>query len=162
MSGPATLRRPRRRAVPFVLSAARRHTLAAVCERLLPSDDGWGAREAGVAAYVERALAAPRLIWLQRIFVTGLDELEAQAEALRGQAFAACGADDQDAILKSVEARRRQPMHRLFFTWLFLLTIEGAFGDPRHGANAGESGWRYLGKAADGPRPGACRREEGP
>jgi len=94
-------------------------TLAAVLERLIP-----GAGEAQVIRYVERAAA---------------DHAETYAAGLAALgAFAAFDGAAQDAALAAIEGGP-------FFELVRLHAIQGMFGDPSHGGNAGHAGWRLLG-----------------
>jgi gluconate 2-dehydrogenase gamma chain len=102
-----------------MLSAAERETLAAVLERLIP-----GAAEAQVIRYVERAAAAHA------------DTYSDGLASLGG--FAELPADEQDAALAALEGGA-------FFELVRLHAIQGMFGDPSHGGNAGYAGWDLLG-----------------
>jgi gluconate 2-dehydrogenase gamma chain len=102
-----------------MLSGPERETLAAVLERLIP-----GAAEAQVIRYVERAAAA---------------HADTYAEGLAGLgAFAELPAAEQDKALSALEGGA-------FFELVRLHAIQGMFGDPSHGGNAGYAGWDLLG-----------------
>ena len=102
-----------------MLSDADRETLAAVLERLIP-----GAAEAQVIRYVERAAAA---------------HADLYAEGLAGVGdFASLPPAEQDAVLSALEGGA-------FFELVRLHAIQGMFGDPSHGGNAGYAGWDLLG-----------------
>ena len=75
------------------------------------------------------------------------DRLPAVRAALGalGAGFAGADAAAQDAAIATLE--HESPAA---FGLLRSLVIEGAFGDPVHGGNAGGAGWRLLGYA--GPR----------
>jgi gluconate 2-dehydrogenase gamma chain len=102
-----------------MLSDRDRTTLAAVLERLIP-----GAAEARVIRYVERVAAGHRDVYL-----AGLTSLEG---------FASLPAGEQDAALTQLEGGE-------FFELVRLHAIQGMFGDPVHGGNAGYAGWDLLG-----------------
>jgi gluconate 2-dehydrogenase gamma chain len=102
-----------------MLSDGDRATLEAVLERLIP-----GAAEAQVIRYVERAAAA---------------HAGTYRDGLAGLAgFAALPAAEQDAALARIEGGE-------FFELVRLHAIQGMFGDPAHGGNAGHAGWDLLG-----------------
>jgi hypothetical protein len=102
-----------------MLSDAERETLAAMLERLIP-----GAAAAHVPRYVEGAAANQR---------------EAYTEGLAALAgFAALPSAAQDAALAKLEGTA-------FFELVRLHAIQGMFGDPSHGGNAGCVGWDLLG-----------------
>jgi gluconate 2-dehydrogenase gamma chain len=134
---------------------SRRRTLAAAATRILPSDGGPGAREAGAAEAVAMALEHPFLRLLRPFFESHLDGLAGRARELYGRDLADCDPEQQDALLREVAADP-QPRSRMFFELLVSLTIEGFLGDPVHGGNRGEVGWRAIGLAPGGPRANAC------
>jgi len=133
--------------------------VAAAASRIFPSDEaGPGAREAGVAVYIDRQLARPWGRDLHR-YTQGPFEENAPAEfGYQGQAtpqqiyrqglkelkgFDRLGPDEQDQKLKQIEAS-------LFFSLLRQNTIEGMFCDPTHGGNIDMLGWQLIG--FPGPR----------
>jgi gluconate 2-dehydrogenase gamma chain len=141
------------------LSQAEALIVAAAASRIFPSDEaGPGAREAGVAVYIDRQLAGP---WgrdrhrytqgpfeenaptdfgyqgqatPQQIYRQGLKELKG---------FDHLEPAEQDQKLKQIEAS-------LFFSLLRQNTIEGMFCDPMHGGNIDMLGWQLIG--FPGPR----------
>jgi gluconate 2-dehydrogenase gamma chain len=140
-------------------SQAEALVVAAATSRIFPSDEaGPGAREAGVAVYIDRQLAGP---WgrdrhrytqgpfeenapaefgyqgkatPQQIYRQGLKEL---------QGFDRREPAEQDQQLKQIEST-------LFFSLLRQNTIEGMFCDPMHGGNVEMLGWQLIG--FPGPR----------
>ena len=123
------------------MNAARRAALLAALECLLPADEqGPGAVALGAGAYVERALGAEHGDSLEA-YERGLDALDARALAVHGARFAALGAQARDEVLGEAGA---------FLELLRSHAIEGCFGDPRWGGNAGGAGWALLGYP--GPR----------
>jgi gluconate 2-dehydrogenase gamma chain len=132
--------------------------VAAAASRIFPSDDsGPGAREAGVAVYIDRQLAgsygrdryrytqppfddAPPQLGYQaketprRVYREGLKELKG---------FHLLSLAEQDTALQRIESS-------VFFSLLRQNTIEGMFCDPLHGGNAGMVGWQLIG--FPGPR----------
>jgi gluconate 2-dehydrogenase gamma chain len=140
-------------------SQAEALVVAAATSRIFPSDEaGPGAREAGVAVYIDRQLAGP---WgrdrhrytqgpfeenapaefgyqgkatPQQIYRQGLKEL---------QGFDRLEPAEQDQQLKQIEST-------LFFSLLRQNTIEGMFCDPMHGGNVEMLGWQLIG--FPGPR----------
>ena len=133
--------------------------VAAAASRIFPSDEaGPGAREAGVAVYIDRQLAGP---WGRdhHRYTQGPFEENAPAEfGYQGQAtpqqiyrqgikdlkrFDRLEAAEQDEKLKQIETT-------LFFSLLRRNTIEGMFCDPMHGGNIDMVGWQLIG--FPGPR----------
>jgi gluconate 2-dehydrogenase gamma chain len=101
------------------LSDEERRTLAAMLERLIP-----GAGDAGVIRYVERAASAE-----PDLYAGGLGALAGLADL---------APEEQDERLSAIE-------HGEFFELVRLHAIQGMFGDPSHGGNAGGMGWTLLG-----------------
>jgi gluconate 2-dehydrogenase gamma chain len=133
--------------------------VAAAASRIFPSDEtGPGAREAGVAVYIDRQLAGP---WgrdghryTREPFEEGTTpEFGYQGEATPREIyrqgikqltrFDRLEPGEQDQKLKQIEAS-------LFFSLLRQNTIEGMFCDPMHGGNVDMLGWQLIG--FPGPR----------
>jgi gluconate 2-dehydrogenase gamma chain len=132
--------------------------VAAAASRIFPSDDsGPGAREAGVAIYIDRQLAGSygrdRFRYTQPPFEDAPATLGYQGkqtpreiyrhglQSLTG--FDLLGSAEQDKALQQIDSS-------LFFLLLRQNTIEGMFCDPLHGGNAGMVGWQLVG--FPGPR----------
>lgn len=107
-----------------------RATLAAAMERIIPSDDTPGAREAGTIDFLDRYLTGLEWIlakpdgsgfetltgdaaraWEQRLevirarYVAGIADLDARSRSAFGVGFAALDDDGRDGILTAVEGR---------------------------------------------------------
>lgn len=133
--------------------------VSAAVSRIFPSDDSSpGAREAGVAIYIDRQLAGPwgrdRFRYTQPPFDDNAPpELGYQGQAAPRQlyreglkslkSFLSLSPTDQDAALQRIETSP-------FFSLLRQNTIEGMFCDPIHGGNSGMVGWQLIG--FPGPR----------
>ena len=132
--------------------------VAAAASRIFPSDEsGPGAREAGVAIFIDRQLAGSygrdRFRYTQPPFEDAPRELGYQGSATprqiyRGglkalQGFHLLAPAAQDEALHEIEST-------IFFSLLRQNTIEGMFCDPLHGGNAGMVGWQLVG--FPGPR----------
>ncbi len=132
--------------------------VAAAASRIFPSDDsGPGAREAGVAVYIDRQLAGSygrdHFRYTQPPFEDAPPELGYQAketprqiyrEGLKGlKDFHLLPPAERDTALQQIESSA-------FFALLRQNTIEGMFCDPLHGGNAGMVGWQLVG--FPGPR----------
>ena len=132
--------------------------IAAAASRIFPSDDsGPGAREAGVAVFIDRQLAGSygrdRFRYTHPPFEAAPREFGYQGsatprqiyrEGLKGLAgFHHLSPAAQDEALRKIESS-------LFFSLLRQNTIEGMFCDPIHGGNAGMIGWQLVG--FPGPR----------
>lgn len=123
-----------------VFNSHQRATIEAATARIIPTDRDPGALEAGVIDYIERALSghAKRSVELYLDGVLELDRLALERFAVKP--FAALGPAEQDQILRLLE-QRRSP----FFAMLLEHTMEGFYGDPRHGGNKDRVGWKVIG-----------------
>ena len=132
--------------------------IAAAASRIFPSDDsGPGAREAGVAIFIDHQLAGSygrdRFRYTHPPFEDAPREFGYQGsatprqiyrEGLKGlQGFHLLLPTAQDEALRKIQST-------LFFALLRQNTIEGMFCDPIHGGNAGMVGWQLVG--FPGPR----------
>jgi gluconate 2-dehydrogenase gamma chain len=132
--------------------------VAAAASHIFPTDDsGPGAREAGVAIYIDRQLAGPygrdRYRYTQGPFEDAPPELGYQGKATPREIyreglknlkdFDRLAPEEQDARLQQIESSR-------FFSLLRQHTIEGVFSDPIHGGNIDMIGWQLIG--FPGPR----------
>jgi gluconate 2-dehydrogenase gamma chain len=129
-----------RREALETLSATEADILEAFCARLIPSDEtGPGAREARAAHYIDRSLAGA-LAASRETYRTGLSALDARARQMKGQAFGRLSEADQDAALVALQAA-----NPAFFSMVRDHTLQGTFGDPYYGGNAGFVGWDMIG-----------------
>jgi len=133
--------------------------IAAAASRIFPSDEaGPGAREAGVAFYIDHQLAGPWGRDRHRYTQEPFEENAAAEFGYQGKAtprqiyrqglkdltsFDRLAPPEQDQKLKQIETT-------LFFSLLRQNTIEGMFSDPIHGGNADMVGWQLIG--FPGPR----------
>jgi len=121
-----------------VLSASEAATLAAICARIIPSDDsGPGAAEARAAEYIDRALGG----WLapsRDAYTTGLAAINDAARARSGQRFVDLPPVQQDAVLETIAETP-------FFALVRAHTLQGTFCDPAYGGNANFVGWDLIG-----------------
>ena len=121
-----------------VLSATDAATLAAICARIIPTDEsGPGAAEARAAEYIDRALGG----WLapsRDAYTAGLAAIDDAARARAGRRFSELNGAEQDAVLATLD---QTP----FFALVRGHTIQGTFCDPAYGGNANFVGWDLIG-----------------
>jgi gluconate 2-dehydrogenase gamma chain len=121
-----------------VLSTPEAATLAAVCARIIPTDDtGPGATEARAADYIDRALGG----WLapsREAYAAGLAAIDDAARARGGQRVVDLPPAQQDAVLDTLAPTP-------FFALVRTHTIQGTFCDPAYGGNANFVGWDLIG-----------------
>jgi gluconate 2-dehydrogenase gamma chain len=108
--------------------------MEAVCEQIIPSDDGPGAREAGAMYFIDYALSQTEP-HLQPIFRSGLKKL---AAACAPGKFNELGTSQQIVVLKKLEQSE-------FFARARQYTILGFLGDPARHGNRDQVGWKYIG-----------------
>lgn len=130
------------------LTVAEADALEAVCARLIPTDaNGPGAAEARAAHYIDRALGGA-LKSSRPAYAAGLAALDRYAGSSRGARFAALPPADQDRVLRDVSTGAATGFpgdSAAFFNLVRTHTIEGTFGDPYYGGNAGFVGWDLIG-----------------
>jgi len=121
------------------LSQAELADVDAITAQIIPSDATPGAREAGVALFIDRALATffGRLAPDFRSQLAAF-RLRCQSEHPEVSSFAALSPAQQIDFLKQVE---RTP----FFARMRLLTLVGLFAMPKYGGNRDGVGWQLLG-----------------
>ena len=132
--------------------------VSAAVSRIFPSDDsGPGAREAGVAIYIDRQLAGPygrdRYRYTQPPFENAPPEFGYQGQATPREIYRD-GLKSLTGFHLLPPERQDTALHQIASTHFFALlrrhTIEGMFADPIHGGNAGMIGWQLIG--FPGPR----------
>ena len=121
------------------LTAAEGRTLGAICERIVPTDQTPGAAWAGVVNFIDRQLMGPYRRQ-QAAYRTGLVEIDQAAGRQFGKDFASLDARQQTAFLESLAGGAQR-----FFSTVIAHTMQGYYGDPRHGGNRDAVSWRMLG-----------------
>jgi hypothetical protein len=113
--------------------------LAAIAERIFPADDSPGAREAGVPAFLDRALGT-FFVSAKPMVESGLEDLNRRTRERwhSGGQFATLAPDQQDELLRTIETTP-------FFQWVRTATLCGMFADPAWGGNRDKAGWKLLG-----------------
>jgi gluconate 2-dehydrogenase gamma chain len=132
----------------FTLGEAR--TLAALSDQLIPPDHDPGADWAGVVNYIDVQLCGPFQRW-QQTYRNGLASVDRSSRAKYNCPFAVLSADQQFAILRSMETGELSPYGwdgispSAFFELLLNHAMQGYYGDPRHGGNRDHTSWRMVG-----------------
>ena len=111
-------------------------TAGAICERIIPADQDPGAASAGVLNYIDLQLVGP-LKKHQRLYRQGLAGVDDLSIARFGKRFSALATSEQDVVLTAIESRP-------FFALIRDHTMQGFYGDPRHGGNREYASWRML------------------
>jgi len=119
-------------------------TVDAICGQIVPEDQDAGAEEAGVVVYIDRQLTRfykP----LQRTYRQGIAAIDRESVRLAGHPFADLPMGAQLDVLHGIE---RNPELKPFFDLLVAHTMQGFYGDPRHGGNRERVGYKMLGVAS--------------
>jgi gluconate 2-dehydrogenase gamma chain len=130
-----------------ILGASEWQTIDALVARILPSDDGPGAREANVVGFIDAQLATKELGPIAPVILEAARRLETLARDRFARSFSLLDAAAQDALAHAMSRGELFPPPfpgREVFAALHTLTLEGFLSDPLHGGNAGQIGWRYV------------------
>jgi gluconate 2-dehydrogenase gamma chain len=124
-------------------------TLAAICDQIIPEDKDPGAAWAGVVSYIDRQLCGP-LEHLRGAYRSGIAAVDNSSRALHGADFVGLTAVQQVELLTLMEQGRapgdwRNISSAEFFNLLVDQTMQGFYGDPRHGGNREGVSWKMLG-----------------
>lgn len=135
-------------AAPAALKAGAWKSVAAACEQIIPTVDGFGASTANCVNFIDKLLAHEERTSLA-LYTQAFADLDRHAQARWQKNFAAAGADAQreclenleDGVLAHWQAAVKQQQ---FFEMLRFHTILGFLAAPKFGGNADYSGWRAL------------------
>jgi len=125
-------------------SIAEARTVEAMCAHIVPADRDPGAVEAGVVVYIDRQLSGffkP----LQKTYRQGIADIDRECVRAAGHGFADLPSASQLGMLQRME---RDPARKPFFEMLVAHTMQGFYGDPRHGGNRERASWKMLGVAS--------------
>ncbi len=112
---------------PQFFTAAEYAMVERLAEMIIPSDATPGAREAGVAEFIDFMVASDPA--LQYSFRTGLAGLNAYSELTLGKSFAALSPDQQTSLLEPLahKARPGEEDSRRFFSAFREITLIGFY-----------------------------------
>lgn len=122
------------------LSDEQAATLEAWCDCLIPEDADPGAKRAGAVRYIDTQLAG-RFRRYRKTYATVLAALDSASQSAHGMRFAALAFEQRTALLAKFEKGE----HRRAFDLVLDHTLQGFYGNPRHGGNAGFVSWTMLG-----------------
>jgi gluconate 2-dehydrogenase gamma chain len=131
------------------LNVEEARTLEAVCERIIPADQDPGAAWAGVVNYIDRQLVGPYRR-LRKTYLLGLAGTNGTSRSMFGKSFVELTAQQQDAVLQAMDSGQAQGEHwasvsaKSFFDLVVSHTLQGYYGDPRHGGNRERASWKML------------------
>jgi len=125
-------------------------TLAAACDQIIPPDEDPGAAWSGVVNYIDRQLCGP-LKDLQNSYRWGIAAIDRSSQILYGSDFRILSSTRQIELLTRMEQGQapaeawKQIPSTEFFSLLVDQTMQGFYGDPRHGGNRDRASWKMLG-----------------
>ncbi len=131
------------------LSPDEARTLVAICERIIPADQDPGAAWAGVVAFIDRQLTGPYRR-LRKTYRWGLAGTNATGIATFGKPFVDLTSQQQDGVLETMDKGQargdgwQQVSAQSFFDMVVSHTMQGFYGDPRHGGNRDRVSWKML------------------
>ena len=131
----------------FTVDEAR--TLAAMSDQIIPPDHDAGAVWAGVVNYIDRQLCGPYKT-LQTVYRKGLAGVDQTSQLAYGRIFADLESHQQIEMLHHLEdgnasgAAWKEFSSSEFFAYVVDHTMQGFYGDPRHGGNRDGVSWRML------------------
>ncbi|HSW49931.1 MAG TPA: gluconate 2-dehydrogenase subunit 3 family protein [Bryobacteraceae bacterium] len=121
----------------FTVAEAR--TLDAIAEQIIPTDDFPGASEAGVVRFIDLQLT--RHYRKHRdAYRKGIAGVDAASRERFQKPFADLPPDQQEEVLREIQEKDAE-----FFALIRAHTMQGYYGDPRHGGNRDEVSWKMLG-----------------
>ena len=113
-------------------------TADAICEQIIPADQDPGARDAGVVNYIDLQLT--RHFRTHRdTYRQGLAKVDSISQSKHGRRFAELAFAEQTTVLREVQKQAKP-----FFDLIVAHTMQGFYGDPRHGGNRQGASWKML------------------
>jgi gluconate 2-dehydrogenase gamma chain len=132
------------------LTADEARTVEAISEHIVPADQDPGATQAGVVNFIDRQLVG-HLKHLQPTYREGIAGVNQTSLAMHGKPFAALPSSQQLGVLTALEKNEapgeiwKRRSAREFFGLVVSHTMQGFYGDPRHGGNREGVSWKMLG-----------------
>jgi len=115
--------------------------VAAICGQIIPEDQDPGAVTAGVVHFIDIQLTRFYKA-LQKTYRLGIPQIDRESIRVTGKKFVDLPAGSQLALLQRIEKNAEL---RPFFDLLVAHTMQGFYGDPRHGGNRDRVSWKMLG-----------------
>ena len=132
-----------------------------IVEQIIPTDEWPGAKDAGVANFIDKQLVGP-YIWYQEKYRKGLTAIEASCKLLYKKSFEELPWEGQTNYLKLMQSGKLgEPIRnsktaqsgeiwtegadRIFFGLIRDHTMQGFYGSPRHGGNKNYVSYKMIG-----------------
>jgi gluconate 2-dehydrogenase gamma chain len=123
--------------------------LVAIADRLIPSDDlGPGVKDAGAEQYFTKVLADPRMRAIKSLVTRGAVWVHKAARKEIGVAFTEAPVASRDDLIRRLAENQVRPngfSPATFVKVMIALSLEAFLGDPRHGGNRDQIGWKFAG-----------------
>jgi len=148
---------------PWVFLTAEEASLVeAICEQIIPSDDWPGAKDAGVARFIDKQLTGP-YIRFQEGYAKGLASVKASSLLIHKVSFEQLSWEEQTIFLKNMESGKLAAIcndlsgsisaekiwengaDRQFFNLIRDHSMQGFYGSPRHGGNKNYISYKMVG-----------------
>jgi gluconate 2-dehydrogenase gamma chain len=126
------------------LTEAQHATLQALIERILPSDNGVGAKEADVMAYVEWVTHQTFFRDREALVVAGLEFINSISIHLWQKPMTACSPAQQDETIRTLAEVPKLSCYR-FLQCVINMCLAGFLCDPKYGGNRDRVGWKHMG-----------------
>src|SRR5438105_6206 len=130
------------------LTKQQQQTLRAAVDRIIPPDDYPGTWQSGVGDYLAGQFESD-LRPVLNDYCSGLAALEAESVARFQQSFSMLSDQEQDIVLRHVEAGEVltawEVAPNIFFNLLVNTTAEGFYSDPEQGGNRNGASWAMIG-----------------
>lgn len=118
-------------------------------DTLIPPDEDPGARDAGVVHYIDLQLTR----WFRRYqkeYRTALAGIDRWARAHGGPGFAGLAPSAREEMLALMEQGQADRAYfpdggKSAFELVLAHTMQGFYGNPRHGGNRGYASWKMIG-----------------
>jgi gluconate 2-dehydrogenase gamma chain len=135
------------------LTVAEGQALRAICECLIPTDEYPGAAWAGAVKYIDIQVYG-HYRKHRPTYRSGIAALDLVSRKKHGQPFASLESERQVELLKAVETGQapasawKPADQQQFFDLVLTHTMQSYYGDPRHGGNREQVGYRMIGVPA--------------
>jgi gluconate 2-dehydrogenase gamma chain len=132
------------------LTVEEARALAAIVDQIIPPDQDPGAAWAGVVNYIDHQLCGPFQI-LQQTYRRGIQGIDQSSLLSYNKSFVDLSSQQQVELLHRLEEGQaagaiwKQLSSAEFFSYLVDHTMQGYYGDPRHGGNREGVSWKMLG-----------------
>ncbi len=114
-------------------------TVEAICEQIVPADQDPGAAKAGVVNFIDRQLVG-HYAEFQKTYREGVAKTDQLSLTMFAARFVDLPLERQTEVLKAMEKSAKE-----FFSLIVAHTMQGFYGDPRHGGNRDQVSWKMLG-----------------